>query len=163
VSEQETDETGQVKKRRRITAPSNKTKRHNTIDVITRELKELAKHNPKVYEMIFPQLEEMLENAKMVHNTSSSEKVRMCQEYLKRTGVTVAVVPDSIRRDKIDDVNHKQKVNLPLPKSQRIRSKYMDNDGLGDGGSREFIKEVKERWRMARCLFIVSLHLMNFM
>jgi hypothetical protein len=38
----------------------------------------------------------------------------------------------------------------------------MDNDGLGDGGSREFIKEVKERRRMARCLFIVSLHLMNF-
>jgi hypothetical protein len=24
------------------------------------------------------------------------------------------------------------------------------------------IKEVKERWRMARCLFIVSSHLMNF-
>jgi hypothetical protein len=106
VSEQETeDETGQVKKRRRITAPSNTTKRHNTIDVIKRELKELAKHNPKVYEMIFPQLEEMLENAKMVHNTSSSEKVRMCQEHLKRTGVTFAVVPDSIRRDKSDDVN----------------------------------------------------------
>jgi hypothetical protein len=57
-------------------------------------------------------------------------------------------------------------VNLPLPKSQRIRSKYIDmmidNDELGDGGSREFIKEVKEKWRMARCLFIVSLHLMNF-
>jgi hypothetical protein len=74
--------------------------------VITRELKELAKHNPNVYEMIFPQLEEMLENAKMVHNTTSpNKKVRMCQEHLKKAGVTVAVVPDSIRRDKSDDAN----------------------------------------------------------
>jgi hypothetical protein len=56
--------------------------------------------------VIFPQLEEMLENAKMVHNTSSpNKKVRMCQEHLNKTGVTVAVVPDSIRRDKSDDAN----------------------------------------------------------
>jgi hypothetical protein len=72
--DEDTNKAGQVKKRGRIRALSNKTKRHNTIDVITRELKELAKHDPNVYEMIFPQLEEMLENAKMVHNTSSPNK-----------------------------------------------------------------------------------------
>ena len=120
VSE-EADEAGQVKKRRRITAPSNKTKWHNTIDVITRELKELAKHDPKVYEMIFPQLEEMLQNAKMVHNTSSSKQVQMCQEHIKKTGVTVAAVPGSIRRNKSDDVNRANSTQTSSKKSKNMK------------------------------------------
>lgn len=92
LSEEE-DETGQVKKKRRIIASSNKVKQHNAIDVICKELKEITKHDAKVYEMIYPhQLEEILQNAKMVHNTSSSTEVQMCKELLKKSGVTVAVV-----------------------------------------------------------------------
>lgn len=59
----------------------------------------------------------------------------MCRAHIKKTGVTVATVPDSLRRDKSDDVNRANATQTSAKKSKNeVNTFIARHDGLGAGG-----------------------------
>ena len=118
-----TMEDDQCKKRQAV--PSAPSRRYNNCDVVTKQIKELVKANEEVYAMVMPQLNQILDNARFLH-TSSSKKVQNSQAHLKRAGANLPVAPISFKMTKDDDVNG---ANLSAKKKKRAkRHKKLKDD-----------------------------------
>ena len=88
----------------RVAAHKRMDKRHTETNTVASKIVDTAKRDPKVYEMVLPQLQKMYQNCVMLLG-NKSEKVVAAKATAGKSGKPIAIIPASIRRSSSDDVN----------------------------------------------------------
>jgi hypothetical protein len=89
---------------RRISVPNSESARYNQANTLAGRIVEIAKKDPEVFRMVMPQFQQMYQNSMMMRKTKSS-KSHHAKNAVAAAKVHLPVVPESIQRDKSDDVN----------------------------------------------------------
>jgi len=121
-AEEDNTELDEVVSRKKVTVPSNKTKRYNGIMSVCTRIAELAKQDEDVYEMVRPQLDQMVDNCMLVRSCSSS-KAKAAQESMKAKKAKIPMVPDKLMQTMSDDVNLANRSAKKTAKKKRKKKK----------------------------------------
>ena len=89
---------------KRVSVPSTKLMRYNEINKLNGRIVEMAKEDPELYKMVFPQFEQIYQNCIAVKSCKSG-KAAAAQDTVRKTKTRLPIMPDPARRDASDDVN----------------------------------------------------------
>jgi len=89
---------------KRVSVPSTKLMRYNEIHKLNGRIEEMAKEDPELYKMVFPQLEQIYQNCITVKSCKSG-KAASAQDTVRKTKTRLPIMPDPARRTASDDVN----------------------------------------------------------
>lgn len=98
------DDADDAEMETRVFAPKRMDKRYTDTNTVASKIVDMAKRDPKVYEMVLPQLQKMYQNCVMLLG-NKSEKVVAAKATAGKSGKPIAIIPASIRRSSSDDVN----------------------------------------------------------
>ena len=89
---------------KRVSVPSSKLMRYNDINKLNGRITEMAKEDPELYKMVYPQLEQIYQNCITVKSCKSG-KAALAQDTVRETRTRLPIMPDPARRTASDDVN----------------------------------------------------------
>lgn len=145
---------------KRVSVPSTKLMRYNEIHKLNGRIEEMAKEDPELYKMVFPQLEQIYQNCITVKSCKSG-KAASAQDTVRKTKTRLPIMPDPARRTSSDDVNRANKGGGGSSGKKRKQSQELleanglDSDVMSSAVSSNAVGCVQETYVVCQTIRLI--------